>query len=94
MPHVIIGTCVAALFPIAALGGSLYITATMFALVLAVGLWYVWSPRTRIMDVSVTLMGPIYTGFMLSGHRVAARPVAWSSRSFACGWCLRLLVGV
>lgn len=66
MPHGIIGTCVAALFPIAALGGSLYITATMFALVLAVGLWYVWSPRTRIMDVSVTLMGPIYTGFMLS----------------------------
>ena len=33
---------------------------------LAVGIWYVWSPRTRISDVAVTLMGPIYTGFMLS----------------------------
>ena len=42
------------------------IAALLFALMLAVGIWYVWSPRTRISDVAVTLMGPIYTGFMLS----------------------------
>ena len=53
-------------FPLQPSVGRFISPATMFALVLAVGLWYVWSPRTRIMDVSVTLMGPIYTGFMLS----------------------------
>ena len=49
-----------------ALGDSMLLNALLFALMLAVGIWYVWSPRTRISDVAVTLMGPIYTGFMLS----------------------------
>lgn len=66
VPNSFFGPCAAALFPMAALGGPLLITFVLFLLVLAVGLWYVYSPRTRIMDVSVTLMGPVYTGFMLS----------------------------
>ncbi len=61
-----LGITAAVLFPLSALGDSLLLNALLFALMLAVGIWYVWSPRTRISDVAVTLMGPIYTGFMLS----------------------------
>lgn len=61
-----LGIAAAVLFPLSALGDSLLLNALLFALMLAVGIWYVWSPRTRISDVAVTLMGPIYTGFMLS----------------------------
>ena len=60
------GIAAAVLFPLSALGDSMLLNALLFALMLAVGIWYVWSPRTRISDVAVTLMGPIYTGFMLS----------------------------
>ena len=61
-----LGIAAAVLFPLSALGDSMLLNALLFALMLAVGIWYVWSPRTRISDVAVTLMGPIYTGFMLS----------------------------
>ena len=61
-----LGIAAAVLFPLSALGDSLLLNALLFALMLAVGIWYVWSSRTRISDVAVTLMGPIYTGFMLS----------------------------
>nr|WP_192924105.1 MULTISPECIES: phosphatidate cytidylyltransferase [unclassified Collinsella] len=61
-----LGIAAAVLFPLSALGDSLLLNALLFALMLAVGIWYVWSQRTRISDVAVTLMGPIYTGFMLS----------------------------
>ena len=61
-----LGIAAAVLFPLSALGDSLLLNALLFALMLAVGIWYVWSARTRISDVAVTLMGPIYTGFMLS----------------------------
>ena len=60
------GIAAAVLFPLSALGDSMLLNALLFALMLAVGSWYVWSPRTRISDVAVTLMGPTYTGFMLS----------------------------
>ena len=61
-----LGIAAAVLFPLSALGDSLLLNALLFALMLAVGIWYVCSSRTRISDVAVTLMGPIYTGFMLS----------------------------
>ena len=66
MPSTVLGLPAAALFPVAALGDSYFLSAALFLLVLSVGLWYVFSPRCRIADVSVTLMGPVYTGFMLS----------------------------
>ena len=66
MPNTVLGLPAAALFPVAALGDSHFLSAALFLLVLSVGLWYVFSPRCRIADVSVTLMGPVYTGFMLS----------------------------
>lgn len=66
VPNEALGDIAALLFPISALGDSLFLSALLFLLILAVGLWYVYSPRTRISDVSATIMGPIYTGFMLS----------------------------
>lgn len=66
MPNTVLGFPAAALFPVAALGDSHFLSAALFLLVLSVGLWYVFSPRCRIADVSVTLMGPVYTGYMLS----------------------------
>ncbi len=61
-----LGIIAAVLFPLSALGDDVLLNTLLFALVLSVGLWYVFSPRTRIADVAITLMGPIYTGFMLS----------------------------
>ncbi len=66
IPNEILGVIAAILFPIAALGESLFLSALIFLLMLAVGLWYVYTPRARLADVSATVMGPLYTGFMLS----------------------------
>ena len=66
VPNEVIGDVAAVLFPLAALGDSVLLTVVIFLFMLAIGLWYVYTPRARIVDVSATLMGSIYTGFMLS----------------------------
>lgn len=66
VPNEPLGLAAAVLFPLAALGDSTLLTGVLFLLVLSLGLWYVYSPRTRIADVAVTMFGPLYTGFMLS----------------------------
>lgn len=66
IPNTIIGITASALFPLAALGESVLMTALIFILVLICGLWYVYTPRTRIADVAITIMAPLYTGYMLS----------------------------
>ena len=66
VPNELLGLTVAVLFPLSALVDPLWLTALIFLLVLTLGLWYVFSPRTRIADIAVTAFGPIYTGFMLS----------------------------
>ena len=66
MPNELLGLTAAVLFPLSALVSPIYLTALLFLMVLSLGLWYVWSPRTRIADVAVTAFGPLYTGFMLS----------------------------
>lgn len=66
VPNEQLGLVAAALFPISALLRGEVEIGVMFLLMLAVGLWYVWSPRTRLADVAVTFFGPVYTGFMLS----------------------------
>ena len=76
------GIAAAVLFPLSALGDSMLLNALLFALMLAVGIWYVWSPRTRISDVAVTLMGPIYTGFMLSAIVLLRDAVPGFARPF------------
>ena len=66
VPNELLGLTAAVLFPLSALVDPLWLTAVIFLLVLTLGLWYVFSPRTRIADIAVTAFGPIYTGFMLS----------------------------
>ena len=66
VPNEFLGLTATVLFPLSALVSPIWLTALLFILVLSLGLWYVWSPRTRMTDVAVTAMGPLYTGFMLS----------------------------
>lgn len=66
VPNDLLGLLAAALFPLSALISGIWLTVLLFLLVLALGIWYVWTPRTRLADVATTLFGPIYTGFMLS----------------------------
>ena len=66
VPNEPLGLLASVLFPLVALGRSELLIGVFFLLVLASGLWYVYSPRTRIADVAVTVFGPIYSGFMLS----------------------------
>ena len=88
-----LGIAAAVLFPLSALGDSLLLNALLFALMLAVGIWYVCSSRTRISDVAVTLMGPIYTGFMLSAI-VLLRDAVPVLPAPAFGGCLRVSLGL
>ncbi len=66
IPNEFLGLTAAILFPLSALVSPIWLTVLIFVMVLSLGLWYVWTPRTRISDVAVTAMGPLYTGFMLS----------------------------
>lgn len=66
MPNAYIGLVAAAMFPLCALGASVWLIFQLFLLLVAVGIWYVYSPRARIEDVCITVFGPVYTGLMLS----------------------------
>ena len=93
MPNIVLGVLAAALFPIAALGEGPLITGVVFLLVLSCGLWYVYSPRIRITDVAVTIMGPVYTGFMLSSIVLLRDALPHFGGAVACvGVCASLWV--
>lgn len=66
IPNDWLGLTAAVLFPLCALVDSVWLTALLFVLVVSLGIWYLYSPRTRLADVSVTAFGALYTGFMLS----------------------------
>lgn len=66
IPNDWLGLTAAVLFPLCALVDSVWLTALLFILVVSLGVWYLYSPRTRLADVSVTAFGALYTGFMLS----------------------------
>ena len=66
VPNEWLGLTAAVLFPLCALVDSVWLNALLFILVLSLGIWYLYSPRTRLADVSVTAFGALYTGFMLS----------------------------
>ncbi|MCL1846794.1 MAG: phosphatidate cytidylyltransferase [Coriobacteriia bacterium] len=67
LPNEILGTTVAALYPIAYallhFNGLLSLTV-LFATILLI--WYVFYTPARITDVAITLFGACYTGLMLS----------------------------
>lgn len=93
MPNEPLGLLAAVLFPLSALVSPIFLTALIFLMVLSLGLWYVVSPRTRISDVAVTALGPLYTGFMLSAI-VLVRDAApgFSGALLAIGVCASLWV--
>ena len=66
VPNEAIGLVAASIFPLAAYVHALAPTAVLFLTIAVLGLWFLASPRTRIEDVSITLLGPLYTGFLLS----------------------------
>ncbi len=66
VPNELLGLAAAFLYPLSALVDAVWLAVLNFVLVLSLGLWYVFSPRTRMADVAVTAFGPIYTGYMMS----------------------------
>lgn len=98
VPNELLGLAAAVLFPLSALVDPLWLSALLFVLVLSLGLWYVFFPRTRLADIAITAFGSMYTGFMMSAivllrDSVAGFPGAllsvgvcaslWASDSFA-----------
>ncbi|WP_232385464.1 MULTISPECIES: phosphatidate cytidylyltransferase [Enorma] len=93
MPNEIIGDIAAVLFPLAALGDSVLLTALIFLFMLSLGLWYVYTPRARIADVAATLMGAVYTGFMLSSIVLLRDALpGWAGAVLTIGVCASLWV--
>lgn len=93
MPNEIIGDIAAVLFPLAALGDSVLLTALIFLFMLSLGLWYVYTPRARITDVAATLMGAVYTGFMLSSIVLLRDALpGWAGAVLTIGVCASLWV--
>lgn len=88
-----LGIAAAVLFPLSALGDSLLLNALLFALMLAVGIWYVCSSRTRISDVAVTLMVPSTPVLCCRPSCCCAMPCPVLPRP-AFGGCLRVSLGL
>ncbi len=93
VPNEFIGLTAAVLFPLASMFDDLWVTVVFALLILSLGLWYVYYPRTRIADVSVTAFGPIYTGFMLSAIvLLRERVVGFEGALLSVGVCASLWV--
>ncbi|WP_253200865.1 phosphatidate cytidylyltransferase [Collinsella sp. zg1085] len=91
VPNVVLGLITSVLFPLSALGRQAYLLATIFVLFLSVGLWYVYSPRTRIADIATTVFGPLYTGFMLSAIVLTRTSIdGWQGALLSVGVCASL----
>ncbi len=65
-PSEMIGLAAAVLFPIVGLLPAIWTGATLFALVLACGIWYIMTPKASVADMALTLFGPLYTSLLLS----------------------------
>ena len=66
MPNEFIGLAAAVLYPVVALFRPEAETAVTLLSMLAVGTWYVLTPRATIADAAVTVFGAIYTGLLFS----------------------------
>lgn len=76
-PNDIAGIIVAAAIPVCyRFGGFLYAIVLTAVLMIVLLVWYVFSPRTRIADLALTLFGTVYCGIMLSSLLIIrfARP--------------------
>ena len=67
MPNETIGLAGALLFPVAAYANGLFaLTLVILLLVMTCACWYVFSPRSNVADVAVTVFGPLYTSLSFS----------------------------
>ena len=67
MPNETIGLAGALLFPVAAYANGLCaLTLVILLLVMTCACWYVFSPRSNVADVAVTVFGPLYTSLSFS----------------------------
>ena len=66
MPNEFVGLAAAAVYPLAALYKPEAQTAVTLLLMLAVGTWYVLTPRASISDAAMTVFGAVYTGMLYS----------------------------
>lgn len=72
MPNEPVGLTASVLYPLASyFWGVSGLVVVGFALLVAVSVWYVATPRATIGDVSITLFGPAYTSLPLSSMVVA-----------------------
>ena len=66
MPNEVLGLAGAALYPLVALAKPGATSAVTLLLMIAVGAWFVLTPRANISDASVTVFGAAYTGLLFS----------------------------
>ena len=67
LPNDVAGIVVAAAYPSCYyFGGLRYLIVLTAALMIFLLVWYVFSPRTRISDLALTLFGTIYCGLLLT----------------------------
>ena len=66
MPNEVIGLAAAVVFPILPLLPDAWTPFWLSLLVLAAGVWYVWTLPASIGDVALTVFGPVYTGYLMS----------------------------
>ncbi len=66
MPNELIGLTAAAVYPVAALMRPEAETGVTLLLIVAVGVWYVLTPRANISDAAMTVFGAAYTGLLYS----------------------------
>lgn len=65
-PNERIGIVAAMAYPLVAYLDSEYLNTVTLFLVIALCIWYIFSARSRITDLAITLLGSLYTGLMLS----------------------------
>lgn len=65
-PFDFLGLAGAIAFPVAAYLGDGLDFWVLYALLIASGVWFIFTPRASIVDVAITIFAPIYTGWLIS----------------------------
>ncbi len=66
LPYIQLGLIGSALFPMATLLPGSYMVIVIFCFIMLLGLWYIFTPRANVLDVSVTVFGALYTGVLFA----------------------------
>ena len=66
MPNELVGLVASVAFPVAASFSYLWTGASVYVFAIAVGVWYVLTPRANVSDVAVTIFGPLYTSLLFT----------------------------